>query len=161
MDVTANLSAEVPFDALLDVVRDLGTYADWLDIVTRAESVESAEGEDLAWSVDLRGQVGPFRRSKRLRMVRVGGPTSDDGASAGDRPATVRFERRELDGKSHSDWVLSAELAPGTGGSAPELRMQLHYGGNLWVPMLDRLLADEIERSRPRLVAYVNRRAAL
>ena len=30
--------------------------------------------------------------------------------------------------------------------------MRLHYGGSLWVPMLDRLLADEIERSRPRLL---------
>ena len=28
--------------------------------------------------------------------------------------------------------------------------MRLHYGGRLWVPALDRLLADEIERSRPR-----------
>lgn len=155
MDVTANLSADVPFDALLDVVRDLGTYADWLDIVTRAEPVESTDGEDRAWSVDLRGQVGPFRRSKRLRMVRV-----DSLPAGGVSPSTVRFERRELDGRSHSDWVLAAELTDGTDGSAPQLRMALHYGGNLWVPMLDRLLADEIERSRPRLVAYVNARAA-
>ena len=30
--------------------------------------------------------------------------------------------------------------------------MRLHYGGRLWMPALDRLLADEIERSRPRLL---------
>ena len=155
MDVTANLTADVPLDALYDVVRDLGTYADWLDIVTRAEPVDAADGEDRAWSVDLRGQVGPFRRSKRLRMVRVA-----EDAPDGEGVAAVRFERRELDGKAHSTWVLAAELHTPAGGSGPEMRMRLHYGGNLWVPMLDRLLADEIERSRPRLVAYVNRRAA-
>jgi hypothetical protein len=33
--------------------------------------------------------------------------------------------------------------------------MNLHYGGSLWLPILDRLLSDEIERSRPRLVALV------
>jgi hypothetical protein len=30
--------------------------------------------------------------------------------------------------------------------------MELHYGGSMWMPMLDRLLADEIERSRGRLL---------
>jgi len=35
--------------------------------------------------------------------------------------------------------------------------MRLHYGGSLWVPMLDRVLRDEIERSRPRLVAEAQR----
>ena len=33
--------------------------------------------------------------------------------------------------------------------------MRLHYGGRLWMPALDRLLADEIERSRPRLLQRV------
>jgi hypothetical protein len=33
--------------------------------------------------------------------------------------------------------------------------MRLHYGGRLWMPVLDRLLADEVERSRPRLLARV------
>ena len=110
-----------------------------------------AAGDDAAWSVDLRGQVGPFRRSKRLRMVRT----------RCDRPNEVRFERREHDGKRHSEWILSAELAAaGDDGAVPELRMRLHYGGNLWVPLLDRLLSDEIERSRPRLVRFVNDRSA-
>lgn len=147
VDVTADLSAELPVDALFDVLEDLGTYPSWLDIVSRAEPTDSLEGEDLAWSVDLRGQVGPFRRSKRLRMVRT----------VHDRARTVRFERRELDGRSHSDWVMTADLTA-NGSSTPELRMRLHYGGNLWVPLLDRVLADEIERSRPRLVDYVSGR---
>lgn len=147
VDVTADLSAELPVDALFDVLEDLGTYPDWLDIVSRAEPVEAVDGEDMAWSVDVRGQVGPFRRSKRLRMVRT----------LHERTRRVRFERRELDGRSHSDWVMTAEMNA-TGTSMPELHMRLHYGGSLWVPLLDRLLADEIERSRPRLVTYVSNR---
>lgn len=152
MEVTATLAADVPLDDLFEVVHDLGTYPDWLDIVTRADPVDTVDGEDAAWSVDLRGQVGPFRRSKRLRVVRT---EFDDPDSSGS--ASVRFERKELDGKDHSDWLVEAELV--TAASGPEMRMRLHYGGNLWVPMLDRLLADEIERSRPRLVAYVERNA--
>jgi len=146
VDVTADLSADLP-DDLFDVLEDLGTYPEWLDIVSRAEPIDAVAGEDLAWSVDLRGQVGPFRRSKRLRMVRT----------VHERTRRVRFERRELDGRSHSDWVMTAELAAADS-AAPELKMRLHYGGSLWVPLLDRLLADEIERSRPRLVDYVSSR---
>jgi len=152
VDVTATLAADVPIDALFEVVADLGTYPEWLDIVGRAEP-DGTDG-DAAWSVDLKGQVGPFRRSKRLRMVRA---SFDDPDATG--RASVRFERRELDGRSHSDWVLSAELSTPAGDGAPELRMRLHYGGNLWVPLLDRILTDEIERSRPRLVAFVEGRA--
>jgi hypothetical protein len=33
--------------------------------------------------------------------------------------------------------------------------MRLHYGGRLWMPVLDRLLSEEIERSRPRLLALL------
>lgn len=147
MDVTASLAADVDVEVLFGVVEDLGTYPGWLDIVTRAEPVDAVDGEDAAWSVDLRGQVGPLRRSKRLRMVRT----------VCEHPAEVRFERRELDGRRHSEWVLGAELFTEPG-AAPELRMRLHYGGSLWIPLLDRLLADEIERSRPRLVQYVSGR---
>lgn len=143
MDVIAALSADVSVDALFDVVEDLGTYPEWLDIVSHAEPTGVLATEDAAWTVELRAQVGPFRRSKRLRMVRV----------VGERPKAVRFERREVDDRRHSDWVLSAELSER--GSSAELHMRLHYGGGLWVPLLDRLLADEIERSRPRLIRYV------
>ena len=34
--------------------------------------------------------------------------------------------------------------------------MSLHYGGGLWGPVLDRLLADEVTRARPRLVALLD-----
>ncbi len=148
VDVTATLTADVGPDALFDVVEDLGTYPSWLDIVPRADVLEPGPDDDgPAWSVDLRGQMGPLRRSKRLRMVRT----------VSDRPGRVRFERRELDGRAHSPWVLDAtvrRLGDG-GGAGSELTMGLHYGGSLWMPLLDRLLSDEIERSRPRLLTVL------
>ena len=38
------------------------------------------------------------------------------------------------------------------------LTMELHYGGAMWMPMLDRLLSDEIGRSRPRLLQVLGAR---
>lgn len=149
MDVTASLTADVEPDVLYDAVCDLGGYPAWLDIVPRAEPVETAAGDvGPAWSVDLRGKVGPLSRSKRLRMVRT----------RHEPPRLVVFERRELDGRSHSDWVLRARVQEASGGGC-ELTMELHYGGSMWVPLLDRLLADEIERSRTRLLQVLGARS--
>ena len=137
MDVTANLDAPCAPGVLFELVSDLGTYPRWLDIVPRAVS----DGDDgPAWIVDLRGKLGPFARSKRLRMVRT----------RNDAPSTVVFERKERDGRSHSDWTLSADVSEASGGS--RLTMRLHYGGGLWAPILERVLTDEIERSKPRLL---------
>ena len=148
MDVTASMEAPFGPDDVFAVVSDLGTYADWLDIVRTVQPVDAEPGDaGPAWSVVLQGQLGPLRRSKRLRMVRT---AREDG--------TVRFERAETDGRSHSAWVLAAEVRPAADGS--QLVMRLHYGGSMWMPLLDRLLADEIERSRPRLVDVVGRAVA-
>ena len=145
MDVTAELACHADAPAVHAVVADLATYPSWLDIVAKSSVVEAAPGEtEPAWLIDLRGQMGPLRRTKRLRMVRVL-----------DEANHVRFERRELDGRKHSAWTLSAEIAPAEHGVL--LTMRLHYGGNLWLPVLDRLLSDEIERSAPRLAALVER----
>lgn len=164
VDVSASLSTPVPPAELFTAVESLDTYPDWLDIVGRAEPVDAAPGDPgPAWSVDLRGQLGPLRRSKRLRMVRfVHNP-----------PHRAQFSRRELDGKAHSRWTLTVDVfaadrlrdgdserdgdgdRDGDGGSGMAgsvLEMALHYGGGLWVPLLDRILADEIERSKPRLL---------
>ena len=142
MDVVASLEAPGPVTALFTWVDDLARYPDWLDIVPRASTVP-AHADDVgpAWSVDLRGRLGPFARAKRLRMVRT----------VHEPDAHARFERCEHDGRQHSAWVLDAAVQPADGGST--LTMRLHYGGRLWVPALDRLLAEEIERSRPRLLA--------
>lgn len=139
MDVVATLVAPCSTEALFAQVDDLTRYPDWLEIVTRADPID-----DGAWAVDLRGRLGPLARSKRLRMVR--GATSD--------PTSVRFERAELDGRTHSPWVLEASVGPHREGS--ELHMRLHYGGGLFGPVLERVLRDEIERSRPRLLALVS-----
>lgn len=150
MDVVASLRAKLDPTVLHATVADLSTYPSWLDIVTAADHVPSDEGDPgAAWSVVLRGQLGPLRRSKRLRMVRV----------LDEAPTRVRFERRELDGRAHSPWVLEATLEPPeTPDDDVALTVRLHYGGSLWVPILDRVLRDEIERSRPRLVEVASRR---
>jgi hypothetical protein len=71
-----------------------------------------------------------------------------------DEPKTVVFERQEHDGRSHSPWLLEATVSDGEAGGS-RLTMHLHYGGGLWGPLVERLLADEIERSRPRLLALL------
>jgi hypothetical protein len=140
VDITASLDAPCSVEELFSVVSDLGRYPEWLEIVPRA--VPAGDG---AWAVDLRGRLGPLAKMKRLRMVRaVCSP-----------PTSVRFEREELDGRSHSPWVLSADVAAVAGGGS-RLTMHLHYGGGLFGPVLERLLGDEIERSRPRLLALVS-----
>lgn len=143
VDVTASLEAPVKPDELYAVVSDLATYPRWLEIVPRAEPAAPDDGDlGPAWSVDLRGQLGPLRRSKRLRMVRT-------VAAPGE---LVVVERRELDDRTHSDWILRARIGPGVAADVTRLTMELHYGGSMWMPLLDRLLAEEIERSRGRLL---------
>lgn len=139
MDVVAHLDAPHPAADVFAVVDDLASYPRWLDIVPKVQ--DAGEG---AWLVDLRGRLGPFARSKRLRMVR---------GERVDGTVTV-FERSELDGRQHSPWVLRAEVEA-VGPAASRLTMRLHYGGGLWGPVLERLLGDEIERSRPRLLAIL------
>jgi hypothetical protein len=144
MDVHATLDAPCSPAALFVWVADLSVYPQWLEIVPRAEAVAGVAGDPgPAWRVDLRGRVGPFARSKRLRMVRT----------KLDEPMSVTFERMEHDGRSHSPWILRATITEHRDGS--RLAMDLHYGGGLWGPVVERLLRDEIERSRPRLLALI------
>lgn len=144
MDVTAELLAPCGVEELFTWVDDLSRYPQWLDIVPVAVPAEAhPDDPGPAWSVDLRGQMGPFARSKRLRMARV----------LHEAPHRVRFERVEHDGKNHSMWALEAAVEATADGS--RLRMGLHYGGALGGPIVEKLLADEIERSGPRLLALV------
>lgn len=142
VDMTASLDAPVAADRLFEWVDDLDRYPAWLDIVPRAERAPAVDGDGgPAWVVDLRGRLGPFARSKRLRMVRA----------QHEPPSAVAFERRETDGRAHSPWVLRAEVDERGDGS--RLTVHLHYGGGLWGPVLERLLGDAVERSRARLLA--------
>lgn len=140
MDVTADLDAPHPPDRVFALVEALDRYPEWLDIVPRVTAADGA-----AWLVDLRGRLGPFARSKRLRMVRT----------IHESPRSVRFERDEQDGRSHSPWILDATVEPRGDGS--RLTMHLHYGGGLFAPVIERLLREEIERSRTRLLAVLER----
>ena len=147
MDVTADLDAPCPAARLFDSLDDLSSYPEWLEIVERADVAPSHPDDDgdAAWLVDLRGRLGPLARSKRLRMVRT----------TCDAPGLVRFERREHDGRNHSDWVLEAEVQALDGGvdaPASRLVMRLHYGGAFGGSVLEKLLSDAIERSRPALL---------
>jgi hypothetical protein len=144
MDVHATLEAPCLPAELFEFVQDLGHYPAWTDLVHRAE----ADGDDAGrpvWQVELRARVGPLARSKKLRMVRV---RHDPGACC------AVFERKEVDGRRHSPWVLTAVVDAAAAGSV--LQMHLHYGGALWTGgVMERVLADQITSGRERLLALV------
>lgn len=144
MDVMAEVEAPCSAERLFEEVEDLLRYPAWLTIVPRA--VVADDGDE-AWIVDLRGRLGPMARSKRLRMVRT----------AHEAPHHCRFERAELDGRNHSAWVLDASV-DATGEQTSTLTMRLHYGGTFGGSLLERMLRDEIERSRPALLSVVAER---
>ncbi|MBK5224238.1 MAG: SRPBCC family protein [Acidimicrobiia bacterium] len=145
MDLTADLDASCTPDELFAWVADLERYPRWLGIVDRVEPAAAADGDvGPAHVVDLAARVGPFSRSKRLRMVR----------SQIDEALSVVFERRETDGREHGTWRLTADVESRPGGGA-HLSMRLHYGGRLWGPVLEPILHDEIERSKERLLRLV------
>ncbi len=136
MEVIETLATPFPAATLRELVADLTNYPDWLDIVVKVE-----HGGTDAWLVDLRGSVGPLARSKRLRMARTV-----------DEMNHVRFERAEIDGRVHAPWTLDAFIEA-TGDDTSEITMRLRYGGRLWVPVMERMLRDEIARSRAHLIA--------
>jgi hypothetical protein len=147
--VVATLEAPCRPEVLFAEVADLSSYPEWLTIVPRAApEPASVAGAEPSWQVELRGRIGRLARSKRLRMVRT----------RHEAPAVVRFERQELSGRGTSPWVLEARVDPsdeaGAGGS--RLTMELFYGGSFGTGFLERLLADEIARSKPRLLARVS-----
>lgn len=145
MDVAAGLDAPCAAATVFDHVDELTDYPPWMSLVHRAEAVGADDEGRPAWVVELRARVGPLARSKRLRMVRT---VHDPSAGL------VRFERHEADGRTHAPWVLDVRVADVAGGS--RLDMHLHYGGRLWTGgVMERVLADQIEAGRERLLALV------
>lgn len=140
MDLSERMHIGARVVELYDLVADLGTYPDWLGFVVRADP-EPDETRDVrgSWIVELRGRIGPFARSKRLRMVRT----------ASDRPHHVRFERTETDARAHSPWRLEVWVDAENSGSV--LTMDLHYGGSRFAPVLAPILRDEIGKGRRAL----------
>jgi len=134
-----------PESVVFELLDDLGRYPEWMDLVHDVTELAPTPDGRRAWDVELRAQVGPLARSKRLRMVRsVHEPTS-----------TVVFERDEVDGRRHSPWVLQSTLVS----SAPsqiEVTMTLSYGGNLWAgAVLERVLDDHVERGALALASLL------
>lgn len=143
MKIVRSLVADVAPHELFVHVDDIEDYTAWMPLV---HDVERLDGDVLAWMVELRAQVGPFARSKRLRMERT--------ELVEDRVAV--FERREADGREHSHWVLRADLAIDDQGRTV-LTMTMSYDGSLWAgPILERVLDDQVRRGRDRLLELVS-----
>lgn len=117
----------------------LDQYPPWMRLVHKVQPLDP-DADRPAWWVELRARVGPFARSKQLRMVRV--------AAEPDR--SVRFERVQPDERDHANWILAARLDAGDGGTL--LTMDLSYTGNLWTGgLLSRVLDEEIRRGKDSL----------
>ena len=156
MNIEAGLTTSASVDAVLKYVDDLSAYPQWMSLVHSATRVPDVP--EPTWDVELRASVGPFARSKRLRLVRT--------VHERDR---IVFERRETDGRTHAMWRLTVTVAaglgagasrvdPGTGASRSErgtaatnLTMQLHYDGRFFVGVVESILQQNIDAGRKRL----------
>lgn len=135
------------------VLADLTHYRDLIGLIHKIEQ----DTDEATWIVTLRAKIGPLARSKRLRMRRT----------VCDAPHRVRFERDEVDGRSHSPWTLEATVEPGTSTGAgtdadasttaesSTVTMVLAYGGSLWSPMLNTVLDSQVEQAKAKLQEMV------
>ena len=69
MDLEASLRTTAAPSAVVAHVAELDAYPKWMSLVHSATRVANAN--EPTWDVELRAKVGPFARSKRLRMVRT------------------------------------------------------------------------------------------
>jgi hypothetical protein len=139
MDLITRVEIEATCDEVFVHLEDLSRYPAWAPLVHSATVSDDNHGDEPGWDVELRAKVGPFARSKRLRMVRV----------VHDRPRVAEFVRSETDGRQHAQWRLRASVAPAVAGCLVEVH--LHYGGSLWGPVLERVLADQVASGREGL----------
>jgi hypothetical protein len=127
-----------PIETVIPWVSDLSLYPQWMPLVHLAEAI----GEN-AWAVELRAKVGVFARSKSLRMCRTHHEVT-----------RIVFEREEVDGRKHSEWILEIGIQQDDAGC--RVVMQLTYGGNLWTAgVLDRVLASHIDAGKSGLARVV------
>ncbi len=147
MEIVRSLTADVAPNVLFEHVDDIADYPAWMPLIHDVERLASdSESDTPAWMVELRAQVGPFARSKRLRMERT--------ELEQDRVAV--FERREADGREHSEWILRADLEV-DGDGRTVLTMTMSYDGSLWAgPILERVLDYQVRRGRDQLLALVS-----
>jgi hypothetical protein len=149
MEIRRELSVPCSPERLFAWVEDLSLYPQWMSMVHSAERIDAEVGSESAWNVELRAHVGPFARSKQLRMIRT----------IHERHSEVVFERRELDGRGHAPWVLRAAIESPTEQNGPtDLTMELRYGGRLWAgAVLQRVLDEEVRQGSAALVNLVGR----
>jgi carbon monoxide dehydrogenase subunit G len=146
MHVESSVALDADPTAVFPFVSDLSRYPEWMPLVHVA-----SQATDNAWLVELRAKVGPFARSKRLRMVRV---ICDVPATASDNGRVV-FEREEVDGKKHSPWILTVNVVPLATGS--EVNVHLEYQGSLWTGgILEQVLHNNIDAGRAGLRAVTS-----
>ncbi len=150
MQIERHVAVACEPDRAFALVNDLCEYPTWMDLVHAVDEVASND-QRRTWDVELQAQVGPFARSKRLRMVRT----------VHDPPHRVVFERAEIDGRRHSPWILAATLGPAPTAANRDpsdtvITMTLEYGGNLWTgAVLQRVLDDHVERGANALSALL------
>lgn len=154
MDIEAGLTTAASVDEVLKYVDDLAVYPEWMSLVHSA--TRDVSSPEPTWNVELRASVGPFARSKRLRLVRT--------VNERDR---IVFERREIDGRTHAMWRLTVTIASGLGAAtsrvddgagATTLTMQLHYDGRFFVGVVESILQQNIDAGRKRLSELLARR---
>ena len=127
-------------ERVFDYLCDLNSYADLIPLVHAVAGSMSA-GERV-WDVELRAKVGPFARSKKLRMKR----------SVCEPYEKIVFVRDENDSREHADWTLEVDVAANGAGCAVEIKLE--YGGRLWTAgVMERVLHDNIEEGTRRLTA--------
>ena len=138
MKYSSSVVIGAPISSVRPHVSSLDEYPAWMPLI---HSIETDGGD--AWIVELRAKVGVFARSKRIRMRRTTNTESH-----------IVFERDEIDGRTHSPWVLSVELQERA--ESTEVIMHLSYGGTLWTAgVLDRILASQVEAGKKNLVKAV------
>lgn len=140
---TESVEVPAPPERVFPLVAELDRYPSWLPLVHAADVDPSAAS---AWLVEIRARVGPFARSKRLRMERT----------SHEHQRSATFERAETDGRRHARWVLRVELTS-PADDVTRVTMHLSYDGALWTGgLLDRVLDEEIRRGRDGLAALVS-----
>ncbi len=146
MHLEAALHTAAPASAVMVHVAELDRYPRWMTLVHSATPVLDTSVP--TWDVELRAKVGPFARSKRLRMVRT---TFDET-----NPTRIVFERQEHDGRQHAAWRLEVSVdavAP----HGTNLVMHLHYDGRLFVSVIESILQQNIDAGRSNLAALLTK----
>lgn len=145
MDLEASLTTTASTAAVLAYVAELDRYPKWMPLVHAAERVEGTDSP--TWNVELRAKVGPFARSKRLRMERT---YFDRDIENGASTYRIVFERRENDSRQHATWRLEAHVIE-SGAAGTNLIMRLHYDGRFFAGIVESILQQNIDDGRRRL----------